>query len=255
MEAVIVEGIVDSTVSRRLPYQDRVLREPDRLDPPIRLVDQPDIDELRRAIGAAQEKVAQRPDAKGSGNRHKRIRLYLDDVDVVGLETRLASGGGESEEVNEVREVIEEIARPLHRRSGQGRGLSAPQRQAVELRAMAVVEADLVAAGWDVEDVSSQKRGYDLHATRGAEELHVEVKGTIGDGTSVLLTPNEVRHAREHSRSVVLGVVRNITLRQDDGRWLASGGDLRMLDRWRLDDGVLEPVGYEWVLPPSVERR
>ena len=50
--------------------------------------------------------------------------------------------------------------------------------------------------GWSVGDVSLSE-SYDLRCTRQGEELHVEVKGTTSQGERVLLTRNEVAHARE----------------------------------------------------------
>jgi hypothetical protein len=118
------------------------------------------------------------------------------------------------------------------------------------MRAVAEVTRHYREDGWDVEDVSAQKRGYDLLVKRREEERHVEVKGTIGTGASVLLTPNEVRHCRDNPAHTVLAVVSGIGLSEEGGVWVANGGALRSFNRWRLDDGVLEPTVYEWVLPP-----
>jgi hypothetical protein len=106
---------------------------------------------------------------------------------------------------------------------------------------------------WDVHDVAVDRRGYDLLAIRNGQELHVGVKGTTGAGASVLLTRGEVRHVREHSSQVALGVVSGIALRQEGEQWHGDGGQARMFWPWRLDDSVLEPVGFEWVLPPAGE--
>jgi hypothetical protein len=247
MGATLHNGIVDSTVSRSRPFDERVLRLPDR-SYPIALKEVDNMEALRIALGAAQVHVAQESGARG-GNRTKRIRLYLGGVDADGLETGLAAGGEESDDVKEARDRLEAIANP-RRAIGQGRGLSAEKRRAVELRAMAVVEGLLVEGDWDVDDVSAKYLGYDIRATRGSEERHVEVKGTTGHGDSVLLTKGEVRHANEHKELAVLAVVREIKLVRDGGSWSAAGGKCRILEPWRLQAGVLEPVGYEWVTPP-----
>ena len=116
---------------------------------------------------------------------------------------------------------------------------------------MEVATRSLVAKGWTVEDVSGERRGYDLLATRRDEELHVESKGTTAGGASVLVTPGEVAYAREHSQRMQLSIVSGIELRQaDDDSWVASGGTERRIRPWHPDDSVLEPVGYEWLVPP-----
>lgn len=246
LNAVITDAIVDSTVSRNVGFAQRRLRIRGRTYP-IRLDGEENLSDLRIAICAAQAPVAQRPGARG-GNRHKRIRLFLQGVEEAGLETLLAGGGSRPDvQVEEEKDAIERLSRG----GGQGRGLSAPQRRAVELRAVAVVTRRFEEEGWDVDDVATEKRGYDLHVERAGEERHVEVKGTIGSGASVLLTPNEVRHCRVNPAHTVLAVVSGIKLARADKSWKGEGGSLRSFDRWRLEEGVLEPQRYEWVLPPE----
>lgn len=249
LDAVITDAIVDSTVSRNVGFDERRLQIRGR-SYPIRLRTEEDPGDLRIAICAAQMPIAQQPGARG-GNRHKRIRLFLGDVGGEGLEALLAGGGDRPDtQVEEAIDLIEQMANP-GRGGGQGSGLNAAQRRAVELRAVGVVTSRLEERGWDVEDISSQKRGYDLHATRGEEERHVEVKGTIGSGASVILTRNEVRHARADPAHAVLAVVSEIELTGEDDSWEAEGGRLRDFDRWRLEEGALEPRSFEWVLPPQ----
>ena len=48
---------------------------------------------------------------------------------------------------------------------------------------------------WDVEDVHGRE-SYDLLCRRRAGEMRVEVNGTTTAGAEVILTPNEVHHAR-----------------------------------------------------------
>jgi uncharacterized protein DUF3883 len=102
---------------------------------------------------------------------------------------------------------------------------------------------------WTVTDVHSRE-SYDLLCRRGAQELHVEVKGTTTAGTEVILTPNEVRHARDHGHSalfILTGIVLELA---PDGTVAATGGIPRIHDPWRIDDGTLEPIGYRYQ-PPS----
>jgi hypothetical protein len=136
MDARIALAIVDSTVSRRLPFHERVLEVRGRTYP-IVLTGEADIEALRIALEAAQETVAQQPGAKG-GNRHKRIRLYLDAVDSEGLEG-LLSGPSDAQAVNRAVGLPERSRADRSRAGGQGRGLDAVQRRAVEDRATEVV--------------------------------------------------------------------------------------------------------------------
>jgi hypothetical protein len=91
--AILTDGAVDSRVARALPYNQRrlVLRHGRKYPINLRSVD---LDDLRRAIGAAQEHVGQKPGAT-SGNRTKRIRLIIEPSSSSfphDLETYLSTG-------------------------------------------------------------------------------------------------------------------------------------------------------------------
>lgn len=136
------------------------------------------------------------------------------------------------------------------RTTGQRYRLDPKERRAVELHAMDVVGDSLKSDGWSLEDVSAT-RPYDFHCTRGHEELRVEVKGTVGDGSAILLTPGEVKHAHEHHPDVRLMIVKEITLRvdEDSGEPVAEGGELLVLSPWEIDShGDLHPTGFEYRL-------
>lgn len=144
-------------------------------------------------------------------------------------------------------ELIEEVAAPLRRRGGQGRGLSGAERRAVELHAMDLAKAHY-AREWDaVQDVASS-RCFDLECRTGERVLRVEVKGTTGSGESVLLTANEVAHARARAPHVALFVVSDIQLvRQPEP--VASGGTVRIFDPWDIAECELRAVAFECTLP------
>jgi hypothetical protein len=82
---------------------------------------------------------------------------------------------------------------------------------------------------------------------KGPSTLYLEAKGTEGAGTSVLVTPGEVDHARKHPGQCMLGITSGIRL-QADGSIDEASGDLRVHD-WNPDVGTLEPTGYEWSPP------
>lgn len=77
--------------------------------------------------------------------------------------------------------------------------------------AMKRVAAELQAEGWKVDDVSSQNRGYDIHAVRGPQRRLVEVKGvwTSAAADGVRMTGNEVLMATQHRDEFWLYVVDN----------------------------------------------
>lgn len=132
------------------------------------------------------------------------------------------------------------------------RAVHSAHNKAVELRAMAEAMRHYREAGWEVEDISLQKLGYDIRCSRDDAELHVEVKGVSSDGSEVNLTRNEVIHAREY-RASALFVLSHIEVTYDDtGRPVANGGQARIFDPWRVDDdGELTATTYSYRLQPG----
>lgn len=137
------------------------------------------------------------------------------------------------------------------RRSAKGQRfmLSAAARRAVELHAQCMVEEHFIGLNYEVEDVS-RTHSYDLRCTRDGEELHIEVKGTTGQGESVFLTRNEVKHARQNSDRMVLALVSDIELVGNSQRPAARGGKLRLIWPWDVDSGTLSPTQFEYAPPP-----
>ena len=132
---------------------------------------------------------------------------------------------------------------------GQGFSPSSPKRKALELAAMNQASKYYSSQGWQVDDVSAN-RPYDLSCTNSTgTELHVEVKGTTGDGSSVLLTPNEVRHARQYA-NVDLYVLSGLILQTDVlGNVDAVGGKQEIYSPWNINSGTLNAIGYEYSPP------
>lgn len=288
--AVLNDGLVDSAFTQRrgIPEADRRL-----LPSPIRLVDEPDMENLRLRLTSAQSRIGQAPDASKGGNSSKRIRLRLavpgflpEDGDrlaielmtpawevslsqlsragqdvpedaVVRVEKNPVEGDGQTVDVAEpqsadAEQVAEAVARAAgkfeRRTTGQGFQLDQDVRVAIEAHAMNAA-AMFFRAGWDVEDVHGNK-SYDLVCRRRGEVKHVEVKGTITDAAEVILTPNEVRHARDYP-CTALFILSNITVdRAEDGSVKVAGGKQRLYDPWHIDDdGTLVPLGFRYQLP------
>jgi hypothetical protein len=253
VDARVIDAFVDSRYTRSLDLS----RDAVRLDLrgprpfPLRLAAEPDIDDLRRAFGAAQEPIGQPVGAKG-GNRNKRIRLLVEpagDPFPIDLEGYLSGGKTTPAEIEDALNASAVAAGKRPRR--QGFMQSASVRRAVERRAMDVAEFELTARGYtDFEDVSLTE-SFDFRCKRDGHEVHVEVKGTTSDGERVLLTRNEVAHAREWYPDVVLVVVHGVAVNETTGKLTATGGTPKVFERWELLDSALEPVSYECIVPST----
>lgn len=150
--------------------------------------------------------------------------------------------------VEQAEEAVKDAA-GKGRRPGRGQGFQLDQNAKIAVENLAMEAATkFYSTDWDVEDVHGTQ-SYDLVCRRGAEVKHVEVKGTTTDGAEVILTPSEVRHARENPRTALF-ILSNITLERDeDGTATASGGNQTCYDPWRVDDGTLTPVGFRYQVP------
>lgn len=155
--------------------------------------------------------------------------------------------GRELPSVSEVDQLKSEIEESAGRKTGQGFNQDAKARKVLEDYAMAAATKYLEGLNWSVKDVS-KKRSFDLLCHRDGQEMHVEVKGTMSPGTSILLTPNEVRDARA-GKTHLLFVLAEITLVYgESGEIQPSGGKLVILDPWKLDEANLKPLAFEYVL-------
>ena len=153
---------------------------------------------------------------------------------------------GEPPEVEIAEDQAAEMAGKAHR--GQGFQMQADARQAVEAHAQGLVAEHFDSLGWSVQDVSKY-RPYDLLCTKASAALHVEAKGTTGEGQKILLTPGEVRHALEWHPNVALGVVANVLVRRAAGSSVtAMGGDLVVYQPWTLNKAALVPTGFKYTL-------
>ncbi|MCZ7434862.1 DUF3578 domain-containing protein [Micromonospora sp. WMMC241] len=149
----------------------------------------------------------------------------------------------------EVADALTAVERAAGRRFGQrGFRQSAGERLAIERRAVKVACDYLIEHKYSVKDVGATQP-YDIDARRGQERLFVEVKGTASDGAEVILTRGEVRlHAREHPNTMLV-IVSGIALDRDSDPPVASGGVLRVVHPWKIDDSGLTPIAYRYAVP------
>lgn len=133
--------------------------------------------------------------------------------------------------------------------AGQGFRNDPAMNDEIDQYAMSRVMRYFTQSGWRADDVSKAE-SYDVRCVRGDRELHIEVKGTTMAGSKVLLTRNEVSHARRQAPNVVLCVVANIHIERDEaGGYVASGGEMLVIDPWDIDEGELIPMTFEYRLP------
>jgi hypothetical protein len=135
---------------------------------------------------------------------------------------------------------------PKRPSSGAGFVSDPKKRKAIELHAEDVAVAHYEGEGWAVERLG---KPYDLHCTRDGEERRVEVKGTTGAATSVDLTINEVKHARDPQNTVDLFVVSDIKVDMQTDQYNATGGRVLHLQNWAPAEEDLRPRSFEYRLP------
>ena len=188
----------------------------------------------------------------GIGPPSPRVPVEYGDRDLSGpvrvSDSAAASGATEPDAERPTYRLSTDSDSDAPKQGGQGRGLSAPERKAVELLAMEAARGHYEAEGYSVVDTSGSA-SYDLRCTRGERELHVEVKGTTGAGESVFLTRNEVHHARDHYPDVALFVVSGIEL-QGRGTEMprAQGGSATVWDPWEVHEHSLTAETYRYRL-------
>jgi hypothetical protein len=129
-----------------------------------------------------------------------------------------------------------------------GRIADAVLRGAIEKHAVDVVMTLYGQLGYAVTDVGAIE-SYDVLAIQGAEELHIEVKGSISAAYDVELTVNEVDHARSDTPTdlVVVDEIKWSWL--DDGTVQTSGGRCRSWRNWQPAEGDLKASRYRYRLP------
>lgn len=120
-------------------------------------------------------------------------------------------------------------------------------KKAIEMQAVRQAITYYEASGYSVEDVGAY-RSYDLLATRGAEERHVEVKGSQGHVQKVILTRNEVTHANDYELTDLVVVAEIQWERHLDGSVTTDDGMMNVYPDWRPSPENLKPLSYEYFL-------
>jgi hypothetical protein len=186
--------------------------------------------------GMGQANVCYRLAPDGASKETSWIQDALEFVDDYQASNILASPEADAEEESAIA-----VEKALARSRGQGFARTAEERKALEEYAMAAAKKHFRDKGFKVTNVSL-KRSYDLLCTKGNREIHVEVKGTTTDGEKIVLTNNEVKHARATNNTCALFVVHSIHVEET----MASGGQQYIIDPWQLQNERLTPVSYTY---------
>lgn len=138
--------------------------------------------------------------------------------------------------------VLTAVLEDVRQLRGQGFQVNPKARRAIEDFAVQRAKRYYEAQGYSVE---VRGKPYDLLCSKGSNALHVEVKGTTTLGEEILLTPNEVNFADEHSSSMALFIVSELQVSQGD-QPIVSGGTETEIRPWMIERGRLTPIGYSY---------
>lgn len=243
LNAILADAVIDTQQTQRqgLSHDARRLAIEAY---PIRLASV-DLPRLRRDLCAAQRSIGRAPDAKGSGNNTKRMRLYVGGVSLGG--DNLAQWLARHPIASSIDEDINEVARPLAGGRKHGLHLDAGARRAIELQAMKLVREYLL-THWEHIDDDSATESCDFICRKGQERIFVEVKGTTTSGEKIILTRNEVALARAHAPQTLLAVVWGIVLDRKGAHPTASGGNLELIEPWVPENSQIAPLAFEYQL-------
>ncbi|MBO9108920.1 DUF3578 domain-containing protein [Agrobacterium sp. S2/73] len=148
-------------------------------------------------------------------------------------------------DVVELNAEINELINPNRRRRGQGFGLNAVQRRAVDARAMLVAREWLEANAFTrIRDVSLREP-CDYRAQFDGVEKVVEVKGTTGGPFTILLTKGEVDLHRQAFPNNLLLIVHGIQLNGD----VANGGEVEAHNPWQVFEEALTATAFRYTFP------
>jgi hypothetical protein len=153
-------------------------------------------------------------------------------------------------EISAALTVVDDVARPkmsATKTGGQGFGLTHDERCLVEQHAMDLAMSWLLQNGFETLRDVHATHSCDFLGIRDGTEHVIEVKGTTSGGGKVLLTANEVRlHSQRYPHNVLI-IVHGIELHEL--RAVASGGTVRAIEAWDINESILEPLSYACRLP------
>ncbi len=154
-------------------------------------------------------------------------------------------------EVRHAVEASDSAAGKKHASTSVGFQPNAKQRKAIEMRGMEVARSALADWGWDKIKDTSSNSPYDFYCESEDEKLYVEVKATTGNGSSIILTRNEVIHMQANHPNTALALVAMVKLPDDEDE-PAYGGQLYFIHPWNVRESDLSIISYVYA-PPMAE--
>lgn len=131
---------------------------------------------------------------------------------------------------------------------GQGIQMDPEMRKAIEDAAQNRLMESYRQRGWDVTD-TRLGNPYDAVAVKGSEVIYLEAKGTQSRGETVIVTRNEVLHARQHPGQCRIGVWSGMAF-TPDGKVDPDAGVFTELP-FAPNDQDLQARDFDWTLPRS----
>jgi Protein NO VEIN, C-terminal len=171
-------------------------------------------------------------------NRWPRLKELADQLSGSSYIQELAAVLQDNEAV--LAAVVDDV-RQLH---GQGFHVSPKARRAIEAFPLERAQRHYEARGYAVE---VRGKPFDLRCSNRDTILYVEVKGTTTAGEEILLTPNEVAFADEHSSSMALFIVSDLQV-SDGEQPIVSGGTDMEIRPWMIERARLAPIGFSYIL-------
>ncbi|MBI4798981.1 MAG: DUF3883 domain-containing protein [Desulfarculus sp.] len=153
-----------------------------------------------------------------------------------------------SPEAMEVEKLLISLENAGGRNKGQGFNVDQEKKQIIDNYAMEKAISYYRKKGYTVVD-NSKTNPYDLYCTNGEDEVYVEVKGTSGDGSQVILTPREVANVKMRKPHTALFVFYGIQVKETNGKLVATGGKPIVIFPWEIDKRHLEPISYWYMVP------
>ncbi len=139
---------------------------------------------------------------------------------------------------------VEETLAVIERASTAGYLADPVLRKAIEEHAVHQVIDHFKRAGWT--KITPRGKPYDLLCERAgsSERLYVEVKGSQSAAQSVILTRNEVKHARTHYPHTALAVVSEIEVIGKPPR--CGNGKIKVYQPWQPERAALTCMAFSY---------
>ena len=139
--------------------------------------------------------------------------------------------------------AIDTGAAPAPGGGGQGRAVDAKLRKQIEDAAQDRLMRYYENLGWEVRDVRYTEP-YDALATKGDTTRYLEAKGTMGSADTVIVTRNEVAHARSHPDACIMGILTFLQV-DENGDIDPDSGEF-FIGPFDPDAGQLSPIAYDF---------